>query len=126
MAVSSTTFKKGKSGCPEKQFKKGYDPRRGIGRPYKFESIDYWLERDLSERVEDGPFKGMTYGEAVARICRNCAIAGDFDAIKFITERTGGKPRQQVDANVNNELTINVRRYIGKSKRADGDTGGGE
>ncbi|HOX21848.1 MAG TPA: hypothetical protein PLL10_00160 [Elusimicrobiales bacterium] len=113
------TFAKGTSGNPSTQFKKGPDPRRGAGRAYKFESLDYWLDRDLGEQVEDGPYKGMTYGEAITRICRQGALEGDFDAIKFVFERTCGKPTQRVEGDVNNELIINVRRYVGKSKRTD-------
>jgi len=95
MGKSSTSFKPGQSGNPK-------------GPPKKENTITNILDHYLSQTPK-GDKKSRW--EQIAEHTFKNAIKGDTAMLKYLWDRKLGKPRETVDATVNGEMTVVIKKY---------------
>jgi len=89
--------------------RKGFDPRRhiGKGRPPKPICIPDIL-RKIGAETMDTPEGKMQKLEAVCRLVFKYAAAGDSWAVQFIADRTEGKPIARIETETRQVPTLRV------------------
>lgn len=86
-------FQKGKSGNPDKMFKKGNKAGVGHGRPPKLPNLDEVLAKVLGAESK----KGITALEQIMDRMRASAKAGNVKAAALVLDRGYGKAQQSID-----------------------------
>jgi hypothetical protein len=81
------------------------------GRPKKGDSLLDILEYELDQAKTaetGGEKKKVLYRHSIVRKIIELADKGDFQALKYIFDRTLGTPRQSIDANVMRNMNITI------------------
>lgn len=79
----------------EAQFKKGQSGNPA-GRPKQLPELDRLIADIMGEEKD-----GMTAADAILRKVRQMAVSGNLRAAEVLLDRAYGKPKQQIDANLN-------------------------
>lgn len=94
-------FVKGKSGNPK-------------GRPTNENAISNIID-EVGNRFVDSRNK-KTYWEALSERIFSIAVYGEDDnnvitAAKYLLDRRFGRPKEMVDAKINGDITIKIKKY---------------
>lgn len=100
MAKSSTSFKPNQSG-------------NKMGRPPKGMARAEIFDRILEEKLNPKDKKSLSRIEEIL-IDYIESAKGDKGKSEFLITHYFGKPRETVDANVNGEIIVNIKKYGGK------------
>lgn len=92
--IAGHKFQKGQSGNPN-------------GRPKKLPELDDLLADVLGEETN-----GRTAAEAILRALLTKAKKGDTRAAEILLDRTWGKAKQVIDANINDSREVTITRKV--------------
>lgn len=93
---------------PKNQFEKGRSGNPG-GRPKKGEAI-----KDIISAVGESKYDDRkTYWEKLSEVMFTTAIKKAEPALaKYLIDRLLGKPKEQIDANVNGDINITINKIV--------------